>query len=139
MAFRQEQGWDCSVGTTSGPSPERGSGKALSPSNMLPFPAAREAVPAPGTEGTTHEATARPSSRSGAPDPAGRGALGPVGVRPVPTSQVEDPLHPNSDGQPMADHPAVWSGVMVDSTLALRSRVLCLPLRAEVCGRCSGA
>ena len=32
----------------------------------------------------------------------------PPSVRPAPTSQVEDPLQPRSDGQPMADHPAVW-------------------------------
>ena len=41
--------------------------------------------------------------------------------RPALTSQVEDPLYPSSDGQPMAEN--TWQfEVMVDSALALRSR-----------------
>ena len=45
----------------------------------------------------------------------------PAVQRPAPTSQVEDPLYPSSDGQPMAEN--TWQfGVMVDSALALRSR-----------------
>ena len=47
--------------------------------------------------------------------------LAPVGRHPPPTSQVEDPLYPSSDGQPMAEN--TWQfGVMVDSAAALRSR-----------------
>ena len=45
----------------------------------------------------------------------------PAALRPAPTSQVEDPLYPSSDGQPMAEN--TWQfEVMVDSALALRSR-----------------
>ena len=45
----------------------------------------------------------------------------PAVQRPAPTSQVEDPLYPSSDGQPMAEN--TWQfEVMVDSALALRSR-----------------
>ena len=45
----------------------------------------------------------------------------PAALRPAPTSQVEDPLYPSSDGQPMAEN--TWQfEVMVDSAAALRSR-----------------
>ena len=45
----------------------------------------------------------------------------PAVQRPAPTSQVEDPLYPSSDGQPMSEN--TWQfGVMVDSAAALRAR-----------------
>ena len=83
---------------------------------MRPLPAqpSEAPLPAPPAAAPLSPATSRP--RSVAPP------LAPVGLRPAaPTSQVEDPLYPSSDGQPMAEN--TWQfEVMVDSALALRSR-----------------
>ena len=82
---------------------------------MRPLPAQPSEAPLPATPAAASLSPASSPPRSAA------APLAPVGLRPPPTSQVEDPLYPSSDGQPMAEN--TWQfEVMVDSALALRSR-----------------
>ena len=82
---------------------------------MRPQPAQPSEAPLPAPPGAAPLSPATSPSRSVA------APLLPAVPRPPPTSQVEDPLYPSSDGQPMAEN--TWQfEVMVDSALALRSR-----------------
>ena len=83
---------------------------------MRPQPAQPSEAPLPAPPATAPLSPTTSPPRSVAPP------LAPVGLRPAaPTSQVDDPLYPSSDGQPMAEN--TWQfEVMVDSALALRSR-----------------
>ena len=79
----------------------------------------------------THSAEVVPPRRSVAVP------LLPVVLRPALTSQVEEPLQPSSDGQPMADHPAVW-GDGGQHTGPAQPGVVLAPCGAEDGGRRSG-
>ena len=68
---------------------------------------------------------ARPAAAPLSPATSPRRSVAPplasVGLRPALTSQVEDPLYPSSDGQPMAEN--TWQlRAMVDGISILRSR-----------------
>ena len=82
---------------------------------MRPLPAqpSEASLPAPPGAASLSPATS-PSRPVAVP-------LAPVGRHPPPTSQVEDPLYPSSDGQPMCEN--TWQlRAMVDGISILRSR-----------------
>ena len=82
---------------------------------MRPQPAQPSEAPLPAPP------AAAPLSPATSPPRSVAVPLLPAVQRPALTSQVEDPLYPSSDGQPMAEN--TWQfEVMVDSALALRSR-----------------
>ena len=82
---------------------------------MRPQPAQPSEAPLPARPATAPLSPATSPPRSVAPH------LAPVGLRPAPTSQVEDPLYPSSDGQPMCEN--TWQlRAMVDGISILRSR-----------------
>ena len=82
---------------------------------MRPQPAQPSEAPLPARPG------AAPLSPATSPLRSVTAPLASVGRRPALTSQVEDPLYPSSDGQPMAEN--TWQlRAMVDGISILRSR-----------------
>ena len=82
---------------------------------MRPQPAQPSEAPLPARPATA------PLSPATSPLRSVTAPLASVGLRPAPTSQVEDPLYPSSDGQPMAEN--TWQlRAMVDGISILRSR-----------------
>ena len=82
---------------------------------MRPLPAQPSEAPLPAPPG------AAPLSPATSPLRSVTAPLASVGLRPAPTSQVEDPLYPSSDGQPMCEN--TWQlRAMVDGISILRSR-----------------
>ena len=82
---------------------------------MRPLPAQPSEAPLPASPG------AAPLSPATSPLRSVTAPLASVGLHPAPTSQVEDPLYPSSDGQPMCEN--TWQlRVMVDGISILRSR-----------------